>query len=56
MNFFRRGNQKTFRPRKGVAAGKQAELQDHLYATLGSGNLREVGRFFAWKEGESLDC
>ncbi|KAF7837935.1 MOB kinase activator-like 1A [Senna tora] len=37
------GNQKTFRPKKSAPSGsKGAQLQKHIDATLGSGNLREA--------------
>ncbi|KAL8128547.1 hypothetical protein V2J09_017702 [Rumex salicifolius] len=36
-------NQKTFRPKKNAPSGtKGAQLQKHIDATLGSGNLREA--------------
>ncbi|KAJ6923148.1 MOB kinase activator-like 1A isoform X1 [Populus alba x Populus x berolinensis] len=38
-------NQKTFRPKKNAPSGsKGAQLQKHIDATLGSGNLREAVR------------
>ncbi|KAL7168518.1 hypothetical protein ACSBR2_038865 [Camellia fascicularis] len=38
-------NQKTFRPKKSAPSGsKAAQLQNHIDATLGSGNLREAVR------------
>ncbi|PQQ04658.1 MOB kinase activator-like 1A [Prunus yedoensis var. nudiflora] len=38
-------NQKTFRPKKSAPSGsKGAQLQKHIDATLGSGNLREAVR------------
>ncbi|CAL5443429.1 unnamed protein product [Camellia sinensis] len=38
-------NRKTFRPKKSVPSGsKAAQLQNHIDATLGSGNLREAVR------------
>ncbi|CAL5443437.1 unnamed protein product [Camellia sinensis] len=38
-------NRKTFRPKKSAPSGsKAAQLQNHIDATLGSGNLREAVR------------
>ncbi|KAK1301840.1 MOB kinase activator-like 1 [Acorus calamus] len=37
-------NQKTFRPKKNAPGNKGAQLQRHINATLGSGNLREAVR------------
>ncbi|GMQ07409.1 hypothetical protein CsSME_00051604 [Camellia sinensis var. sinensis] len=38
-------NQKTFQPKKSAPSGsKAAQLQNHIDATLGSGNLREAVR------------
>mmetsp|Transcript_18598 Transcript_18598/g.60630 ORF Transcript_18598/g.60630 Transcript_18598/m.60630 type:complete len:214 (+) Transcript_18598:111-752(+) len=48
-----RGNSKTFRPRKTVPGGaKGAALQQHIDATLGSGNLHEA---VALPPGEDLN-
>ncbi|KAA8534778.1 hypothetical protein F0562_029780 [Nyssa sinensis] len=46
-------NQKTFRPKKSAPSGsKGAQLQKHIDATLGSGNLREAVRL---PPGEDLN-
>ncbi|XP_043811233.1 MOB kinase activator-like 1A isoform X1 [Manihot esculenta] len=46
-------NQKTFRPKKNAPSGsKGAQLQKHIDATLGSGNLREAVRL---PPGEDLN-
>ncbi|KAL8119907.1 hypothetical protein AgCh_017142 [Apium graveolens] len=46
-------NQKTFRPKKSAPSGsKGAQLQKHIDATLGSGNLKEAVRL---PPGEDLN-
>ncbi|CAK9140994.1 unnamed protein product [Ilex paraguariensis] len=55
MSLFGLGNrnQKTFRPKKSAPSGsKGAQLQRHIDATLGSGNLREAVRL---PPGEDLN-